>query len=194
LSKDHGLHQLVPHPGAPHPVISIEVGVKEFGSEGMEYQEERDFVYLEFSYRVRGNVTALSLPPFDGERPQKGDRLWEHTCFEAFCRHVGSDAYYEANIAPSRRWAFYQFDTYRSGMRSIFPAMPRIFTLKVEGGYGLIASLIIPVLPPVKLALSAVIEETNGTKSYWALAHPPGAPDFHHADCFALTLPAFGAA
>ena len=26
--------------------------------------------------------------------------------------------------------------------------------------------------------------------SYWALAHPPGKPDFHHPDCFALELPA----
>lgn len=41
---------------------------------------------------------------------------------------------------------------------------------------------------PWRLALSAVIEETDGTKSYWALRHPPGAPDFHHPDCFALTL------
>lgn len=40
------------------------------------------------------------------------------------------------------------------------------------------------------LGLSAVIEEMGGTKSYWALAHPPGAPDFHHPTCFAATLPA----
>jgi hypothetical protein len=40
------------------------------------------------------------------------------------------------------------------------------------------------------IALSAVIEEKDGTKSYWALKHPPGKPDFHHRDCFALTLPA----
>lgn len=38
------------------------------------------------------------------------------------------------------------------------------------------------------IALSAVIEEVDGTKSYWALRHPPGPPDFHHPDCFALTL------
>ena len=38
--------------------------------------------------------------------------------------------------------------------------------------------------------ICAVIEETDGTKSYWALAHPPGAPDFHHPDCFTLELPA----
>jgi hypothetical protein len=40
------------------------------------------------------------------------------------------------------------------------------------------------------LALSAVIETLDGAKSYWALAHPPGKPDFHHADCFAIELPA----
>ncbi|HMP45247.1 MAG TPA: DOMON-like domain-containing protein [Sphingopyxis sp.] len=47
---------------------------------------------------------------------------------------------------------------------------------------------------PWRLALSAIIEEKDGTKSYWALAHPPGKPDFHHPDCFALTLEAPDAA
>ena len=41
-----------------------------------------------------------------------------------------------------------------------------------------------------KVGLSVVIEELGGTKSYWALAHPPGKPDFHHPACFAATLPA----
>lgn len=40
------------------------------------------------------------------------------------------------------------------------------------------------------LGISAVIEETDGTKSYWALAHAEGKPDFHHGACFAATLPA----
>ncbi len=38
------------------------------------------------------------------------------------------------------------------------------------------------------VGLAAVIEETNGRLSYWALAHPPGKPDFHHLDGFALAL------
>ena len=34
-----------------------------------------------------------------------------------------------------------------------------------------------------------VLEEQDGTKSYWALAHPAGdKPDFHAADCFAARL------
>jgi hypothetical protein len=36
-----------------------------------------------------------------------------------------------------------------------------------------------------RLALSAVIEDTAGRMSYWALVHPSGKPDFHHADSFA---------
>jgi len=39
-----------------------------------------------------------------------------------------------------------------------------------------------------RAGVSAVIEESDGTKSYWALAHPPGEPDFHDADGFVLEL------
>jgi len=48
----------------------------------------------------------------------------------------------------------------------------------------------LPSNGPWRLGLSAVIEEAGGGRSYWALAHPPGKPDFHHSDCFALELPA----
>ena len=34
----------------------------------------------------------------------------------------------------------------------------------------------------IRVSITAVIEEKGGRKSYWALAHPPGRPDFHHAD------------
>jgi hypothetical protein len=51
----------------------------------------------------------------------------------------------------------------------------------------------LPDLPsnaPWLLNLSAVIEEASGRKSYWALTHPSGEPDFHHSDCFVLEVPA----
>jgi hypothetical protein len=40
-----------------------------------------------------------------------------------------------------------------------------------------------------RVGLSAVIEETSGRRSYWALAHPSGKPDFHHSDSFTLEVP-----
>lgn len=42
---------------------------------------------------------------------------------------------------------------------------------------------------PWEASLSAVIEEADGTISYWALAHPSDKPDFHHPDSFVLDLP-----
>ena len=42
---------------------------------------------------------------------------------------------------------------------------------------------------PLAIALAAVIEEVGGHKSYWALAHPDGPPDFHNRDCFIAHLP-----
>jgi len=39
------------------------------------------------------------------------------------------------------------------------------------------------------LSLSVVLEETDGTKSYWALAHCSDKPDFHAPDCFVARLP-----
>jgi hypothetical protein len=40
-----------------------------------------------------------------------------------------------------------------------------------------------------RLGLAAILEEQDGTKSYWALAHPDAEkPDFHHPDCFAAQL------
>ncbi len=40
----------------------------------------------------------------------------------------------------------------------------------------------------LSLGLSAVIEDRSGALSYWALKHPPGKPDFHHADSFTLQI------
>jgi hypothetical protein len=39
-----------------------------------------------------------------------------------------------------------------------------------------------------RIGLSAVIEEQDGTISYWALRHAAGKPDFHHPDGFAMEL------
>ena len=39
------------------------------------------------------------------------------------------------------------------------------------------------------IGLSAIIEDRAGTRSFWALAHPSGAPDFHDVACFAADLP-----
>ena len=64
---------------------------------------------------------------------------------------------------------------------------PRIEVQTAPSRYVLQASVELDQLPrPWRLGLAAVIEEVDGRKSYWALAHPPGKADFHQLDGFAL--------
>jgi len=143
---------------------------------------------LILSYVVSGRISDLRWPPVVALA--RADELWRHTCFEAFVRPSTGPAYYEFNFSPSTRWAAYHFSGYRGGMRVATEiAAPRIEVRSTAESFTLQAALELDGLSsPLHLGLSAVLEETNGRKSYWALAHPPGKPDFHHADCFALEL------
>jgi hypothetical protein len=142
------------------------------------------------SFVLTGQIGDIRLPPVGP--PARADDLWRHTCFEAFVCTAPGPAYYEFNFAPSTEWAAYRFDGYRSGMRPAEIRAPAIEVRSGPGSYSLQASLDLnrlPDLPPEaswRLGLSAVIEDISGGMSYWALAHPPGKPDFHHADGFAL--------
>ena len=149
---------------------------------------------LTLHYVVTGAAGDLTLPL--PAAPDRTDGLWRRTCFEAFLRPGVGEPYYEFNFAPSTQWAAYWFSAYRQGMQ---PAMgiapPRIALRRRADGLEVDVALVLdraPGLPraaPWRLGLSAVIEEANGRISHWALAHPPGDPDFHHADAFALQLP-----
>lgn len=143
---------------------------------------------LWLSYVVTGKIGNLRMPSVAASA--RADELWRGTCFEAFIRAAPGEAYYEFNFAPSTQWAAYRFDGYRAGMRAA-PEIgaPRIEVQAAPETYTLRAALDLSNLPlggGWRLGLSAVIEEIGGRKSYWALAHPPGNADFHHADCFAL--------
>jgi hypothetical protein len=37
--------------------------------------------------------------------------------------------------------------------------------------------------------VTAIIEDKAGARAFWALAHAPGKPDFHNADCFIARVP-----
>jgi hypothetical protein len=145
---------------------------------------------LVLSYIVRGKISDLLLPPVTAAA--RADELWQHTCFEVFVRPSAGPGYYEFNFAPSTQWAAYGFDSYRSGMRAATKiGAPRIEVRLGDEDCTLQAALELKLdrlSSSLRLGLAAVLEETNGRKSYWALAHPPGKADFHHSDCFALEL------
>lgn len=176
---------LILHPDSRcNAVTGIEVAVSRW--------EHRILV---LRYTVTARMPELRLPAIT--KPKRDDGLWRHTCFEAFIWPAMDTAYYEFNFAPSTQWAVYEFKGYRSGMTLATGFdEPRIETqlsaesleLEAKLDLGWLASL--PSDPPWRLGLSAVIEDTRGGLSYWALAHPQGKPDFHHSDCFVMELPA----
>ncbi len=148
---------------------------------------------LAVRWLASGRLGGLRLPA--AAAPARADGLWRHTCFEAFVRAPRGAGYHELNFAPSAQWAAYSFDGYRDGMRAAeLVSPPRIETEGTDGALALRVSLDLGGLPELacaatwRLALSAVIEEDGGRLSYWALAHPPGKPDFHHPAGFVLEL------
>ena len=145
---------------------------------------------LALSYIVTGTMSEIRIPPVIATA--RGDELWRHTCFEAFVRASSSAGYYEFNFAPSTQWAAYRFSGYRSGMCVAAEigappldvrSSPNSYTLQTALDLERLAAL--PRNALWRLGLSALIEDKSGGTSYWALAHPPGKPDFHHADSFA---------
>ena len=153
---------------------------------------------LAVQFSLDGDVRALRIPA--PRPPRSVGGLWEHTCFELFV--AGDDeGYHEYNFSPSTEWAAHAFRRYREGGLLADEAFaPSIVVRDEPGGLQLQATVSLDRLSAayatglLRLGLAAVIEDARGTLSYWALRHPPGRPDFHHPDAFALRLETPGAA
>lgn len=177
------LRQLVCHPDTPTTAVkSIAV-----------HLSEPHAAILALRFSLIGDLTRIRIP--SPQPPRLRDRLWERSCFEVFMCVDMSTAYDEFNISPSGEWAVYHFRHYRQ--RSATPSYfsPDEFTRRdIEGGIEMAFEIDLHPLDldakSLSLGLSAVIEDKTGAMSYWALRHPAGKPDFHHADCFALELDA----
>lgn len=171
--------RLIPHPDSPCKAVT-----------GIEAEAVRSGPgLLALRYVLSGSLGDLVLPPRTASA--RTDGLWRHTCFEAFVSAPPHRGYCEFNLAPSSAWAAYRFDGYREGMRPADGAAPRIEVRSAGGALELRALLDLGDMPDTawRVGLSAVVEAADGGISYWALAHPPGKPDFHNADCFVLELP-----
>jgi hypothetical protein len=144
---------------------------------------------VQFRFVVNGRIEELVLP--EPSPAKRADNLWTTTCFEAFIGPESNSSYREFNFSPSSQWAAYDFLDYRSGMvQAALPAPPEI-ELRRQADRLVVAVKLALDLPeePYRLALSAVIEEADGRKSYWAVSHSGDSPDFHRRDCFTLKLP-----
>lgn len=138
-------------------------------------------------FGVGAPISRFVIPEADA--PDRADELWRTTCFEAFLQETNVTSYREWNFAPSGDWAAYDFSGYRDGMTNALIVSPPY--IRVEDNltwWAFGATIAVEAEPEWQLGLSAVLEEKDGTKSYWALAHSSERPDFHAPVCFAARL------
>jgi hypothetical protein len=126
--------------------------------------------------------------------PARTDGLWRHTCVEAFLMAGGGPAYHELNFSPSGAWAAYAFRGYRDGGALDAELEPAVVVRHERDRLQVDAVVPVACVPQagsgtaLRLGLAAVLEDADGSLSYWALRHPGERPDFHHADSFGLDV------
>ncbi len=147
---------------------------------------------LQLRYQLNADLSQLRIPKPQAAKEVAG--LWRHTCFELFVAVEGDADYYEFNFSPSGQWAAYAFSDYRIAKTGAFNSKPSIHCSENNKQLVLDASISTADLPsnpnnkPFLLGLTAVLEDNNNCLSYWALQHPPGAPNFHHRYGFSCKI------
>ena len=150
-------------------------------------------LWLAWVIEGTGGRVALPAPAL---RPARRDRLWEHTCVEAFVAPGDGASYWELNLSPSGDWNVFRFERERSGMApetriaglAAVGAAPR-----PGGGVEIAAELDLSPVPELAgaglaLGIAAVLESAAGERSYWALRHAGEVPDFHRRETFVVRL------
>lgn len=137
------------------------------------------------TFVAHGDMSRIAVPSVQGAG--RFDNLWKTTCFEIFWSHDGT-SYREFNLSPSTRWAAYDFDGFRDGMRDA-PAEIAIAVDVSETALRLTADIRSDLQLPATVALNGIVQDEDGINRFWALAFRPGAPEFHVSECRALELP-----
>ena len=145
---------------------------------------------LNIDYHLQGDLSQIVLPEVE-PCISRQDNLWQTTCFEFFLAIFNTPEYWEFNLAPTGDWNIYRFAKYRRGMQpeTRFEHLP----LKVESqenSYYLETAIALDKIvsgdTPLEIAVTIVIEDTQGNISYWAISHPGTEADFHRRDSFIL--------
>lgn len=163
---------------------------------GLEGRLARLGDQLRVGYLLSGDLASVLLPPPMAAGPGRRDGLWEHTCFELFLAAEGAAPYWEVNLAPSGDWNLYRLDNYRQELRPEPDRDALPFTVS-RGAEALVLTVEL-CLPeelaracrerPLRLGVTAVIEQQGGALSYWALGHGGPEADFHRREDFLLRL------
>ncbi len=178
---------LQPHPGNPAGALDVRIAAT----------VERTARGFDFQFELAGQLDGIAWPAAAGAG--RAERLWQHTCFEAFCATPGASAYYEFNFAPSGAYAVYRFGGYRERLADPELLAPPGIAQREAGALTLVEVVLdVAGLPrlrpgaPVEVALAVVLEDRSARLHYYALGHPAAAADFHDRRAFLVSLPALG--
>lgn len=173
--------RLIPFPALKIPAIEITGQVARQGN------------LLSIRYSVQGDIEDIRLP-VRSESPARKNDLWKATCFEFFLAAKDQPEYWEFNLSPSGHWNVYAMDGYRQvNMRedSAYSQLPFEFT-KMNNALSLDAAVNLSRLfrrqSVLQIGITAVIQTTDGSETYWALAHPGLRADFHLRESFVIEL------
>ena len=148
---------------------------------------------IALQYSVAGKTEDVLFPSISS-KPTRSDELWKSTCFEFFLAVKNQHQYWEFNMSSSGDWNVYHMDAYR---RVNFKQEVSIQQLpfEVQNGAGRFHLNMLldlnPILQPdqiLTVGITAVIQTTAGRDTYWALAHPASAADFHWREGFIIEL------
>jgi hypothetical protein len=154
---------------------------------------ERIDNHLSIRFEVGGNIEQIILPERSNSSTRKHD-LWKETCFEFFLAVLDQPQYWEFNMSPSGDWNVYKMDAYRRvGFREeeLIQQM-QVKVQKEANGFVLHTNIdLTPLFQKehvLEAGITAVIQSTDGTQSYWALTHPGQQADFHFRESFIVKL------
>jgi hypothetical protein len=153
-------------------------------------------------YSLVGELEDVIIPSPTRQPSRKHD-LWMSTCFEFFLGIQDLLPYWEFNLSPTGDWNVYRFQAYRQGMQEE-PALSKLpFEIQQQPGELMLnlqlnlapilqlapsSSSASPFIPPLELAVTAVLESQQKEVSYWALSHCGTQADFHLRESFEIKL------
>ena len=140
----------------------------------------------EAEFRMEGAIDRIFVPPHAAS--VREDDLWTTTCFEIFWQPIGGTFYREFNLSPSGKWAAYDFDSFRENSRDAPVDAISVSCSHSDRNLVLHASITTDLPTPAQVALNAIVDDGAGKLQFWALAFPPGKPEFHSEACRQLIV------
>jgi hypothetical protein len=147
---------------------------------------------IDCTWDITGKLGQVLWPPA-ATSPGRRMQLWEHTCFEFFIGPVDGRDYLEFNLSPAGDWNAFSFTDVRTGMQESDRLRCQTSRLTRAGEHA--ANLGCEVAferqswpTGLRAGVSAVIEGTDKSLHYFALAHTTGRPDFHCRDNHTLII------